>query len=221
MSNNRPLPKAVLFDFDGVVVDSSDVHYKAWSSAYLELFKVQIPPFPSLTHAGKAPIVIAQFFCDGINQPGKAEELYLLKSEHLHVSEQAPNLLPGLHEILFFLVENKIPYGVASNATRQFLTNSIRQLKMDFSIYTGVEDYVNPKPHPEAYISLAKKLNVQDSDFGETWVFEDSLTGTKAAKLAGMIPIGILAQHNTEALKKAGSQLVFKHLLDALNYLKG
>ena len=158
MSNNTPLPKAVLFDFDGVVVDSSDVHYKAWSSAYLELFKMQIPPFPSLTHAGKAPIVIAQYFCDGINQPGKAEELYLLKSAHLHVNEQAPNLLPGLHEILTFLVENNIPYGVASNATRQFLTNSIRQLKMDFSIYTGVEDYVNPKPHPEAYISLAKKL---------------------------------------------------------------
>lgn len=219
MSSKTQLPKAVLFDFDGVVVDSFEVHFAAWTTAYFELFQKQIPPFPSQTHAGKAPIVIAQYFCEGVNQPEKAQELYLLKSEHLHNSPKAPNLLPGLHEILDFLKGKNIPYGVASNATRQFLTNSIRQLSMDFDVYTGVEDYEFPKPHPEAYVSLAKKLNIESTHFADVWVFEDSLTGTAAAKSAGMIPMGILAQHDYEALKAAGSQMVFKHLLEAFHFL--
>lgn len=220
MSSNKNLPVAVLFDFDGVVVDSFDVHYNAWSAAFKELFKQDIPPFPSATHAGKAPIVIAEYFCDYVNQPTKAQELYLLKGEYLHSGTTPPNLLPGVHEILSFLKAHNIPYGVASNATRQFLTNSIKQLKMGFSTYTGVEDYENPKPHPEAYVSLARKLGISPSKFKKVWVFEDSLTGTQAAKTAEMIPIGILAQHDAEALKLAGSQMVFKNLLEAFFYLK-
>lgn len=220
MSNNRELPYAVLFDFDGVVVDSFEAHYNAWSSAYFELFKKQIPPFPSETHAGKAPIIIAEYFCSVVNEPQKAAELNLLKSKHLHEGTNTPNLLPGLHEILHFLKSNNIPYGVASNATRQFLINSIERLKMDFETYTGVEDYLHPKPHPEAYISLAKKLNIPEEKFSRVWVFEDSLTGTTAAKSAGMIPIGILAQHNTESLLQAGSKMVFKNLLEAFHFLK-
>lgn len=51
------------------------------------------------------------------------------------------------------------------------------------------------------------------------WVFEDSLTGTTAAKLAGMIPIGILTQFTEEELKKAGSAMVFPTLLEAYQYL--
>lgn len=220
MKNNTTLPTAVLFDFDGVVVDSFEVHMAAWSKAYKQLFSQEIPAFPAQTHAGKAPIIIAEYFCTYAGDSSKAEELYLLKGDYLHNGTTPPNLLPGLHEILAFLKTNNIPFGVASNATRQFLTNSIAQLKMDFQVYTGVEDYKFPKPHPEAYISLAKKLNISDENFANVWVFEDSLTGTQAAKSAGMIPIGIIAQHNTEALKKAGSQMVFEHLLAAYNFLK-
>lgn len=220
MKNNTPLPEAVLFDFDGVVVDSFEVHMAAWSAAYFKLFNAQIPPFPTQTHAGKAPIIIAQYFCDCTSDSSKAKELYLLKGEFLHNGTTPPKLLPGLHEILAFLKAKNIPFGVASNATRQFLTNSIAQLKMDFQTYTGVEDYEFPKPHPEAYISLAKKLNINEQKFKNVWVFEDSLAGTEAAKTAGMFPVGILAQHDAAALKEAGSKIVFKNLLEAFKFLK-
>ena len=83
----------------------------------------------------------------------------------------------------------------------------------------GVEDYEFPKPHPEAYISLAKKLNISTKDYSSTWVFEDSITGTKAAKAAGMIPIGILTQYTKEELENSGSKLVFPTLLEAYHYM--
>lgn len=213
------LPKGILFDFDGVVVDSFESHYAAWSSAFKELFNQEILPFPK-THTGKTPMLIANYFCSSINKENKTEALYFLKDKHLDIHFKVPKLLPGIHEITRFLSEEKIPYGIASNATKQFLKNSIHHLNLNFKTVFGVEDYIKPKPAPEAYISLANALGFKENDFKDIWVFEDSLTGTKAAKLAGMIPIGIATQFSEKELKKGGSVLVFPTVLEALEYLK-
>ena len=86
-------------------------------------------------------------------------------------------------------------------------------LNIDFETYFGVQDYKKPKPAPEAYITLANKLGFTVSDFKDIWVFEDSLTGTTAAKLAGMVPIGILTQYSDSELREAGSQFIFSYSL--------
>ena len=212
------LPKGVLFDFDGVVVDSAESHNSAWSSAFLELFGEQIAPFPR-SLAGKSPMVIANYFCGVISKENQTEDLFFLKDKHLDIYFKTPKLLPGVHEIVAFLNENNIPNGVASNATKQFLKNSIHHLKLDFTTVFGVQDYDKPKPAPEAYITLANALGFKEADFKDIWVFEDSLTGTTAAKLAGMIPIGILTQYSEKELREAGSEMVFPTLLEAYQYL--
>lgn len=213
-------PKAVLFDFDGVVVDSFKAHYTAWSDAFFQLFQTPISPFPSQTHAGKSPILIAEYFCEQIGEKDKAEALYDLKGELLHKGAIVPDLLPGVNEVQGLIAERAVPYGIASNATKQFLTNSIQQLSIQFETYFGVEDYDFPKPHPEAYIKLAKALGVDENNFENTWVFEDSLTGTTAAKKAGMFPVGILTQYTEGELRSAGSQLVFPTLFEVYLHLK-
>ena len=60
-------PKGFLFDFDGVIVDSFESHYSAWTSAFKELFDKDITPFPK-THAGKSPMIIAEYFCSVIGE---------------------------------------------------------------------------------------------------------------------------------------------------------
>jgi beta-phosphoglucomutase len=211
-------PKGFLFDFDGVIVDSFESHYSAWTSAFKELFDAKITPFPK-RHAGKSPMIIAQYFCSVIGKEAQTEELFFLKDSHLDIHFKVPKLLPGVVEFTSFLSDKKIPYGIASNATKQFLKNSIHHLNLNFTTVFGLEDYAKPKPSPEAYITLAKALGFKTDDFKDIWIFEDSLTGTKAAKLAGMIPIGISTQYNEEELKKAGSVLVFPTLLEAYEYL--
>jgi beta-phosphoglucomutase-like phosphatase (HAD superfamily) len=213
------LPKGFLFDFDGVVVDSKESHNSAWSSAFKELFDAEIAPFPK-SHIGKSPMIIAEYFCSVIGKENKTEDLYHLKDEHLDTHFKIPKLLPGIHEITNFLSEEKIPYGIASNATKQFLKNSVHHLNLNFPIVFGLQDYVKPKPAPEAYISLATALNFEEEDFKDIWVFEDSLTGTNAARLAGMTPIGITTQNSKEELKEAGSLLTFSTILEAYQYLK-
>ena len=213
------MPKGFLFDFDGVVVNSFESHHSAWASAFKELFHKEIPPFPK-EMAGKSPKKIANYYCSTIHKEDKTEDLYFLKDEHLDKYFKTPKLLPGILEITAFLKAKNIPYGIASNATKQFLKNSVAQLNLDFTTVFGVQDYNKPKPAPEAYITLANALGFHKEDFKELWVFEDSLTGTTAAKLAGMIPIGILTQYSKGELTKAGSQFVFPTVLEAYQYLQ-
>jgi beta-phosphoglucomutase len=212
------IPKGFLFDFDGVIVDSFESHYAAWTSAFTELFDTKIVAFPK-SHVGKSPMVIAEYFCSVIGKEKQTEELFLLKDTHLDLYFKVPKLLPGVVEFTSFLSKEKIPYGIASNATKLFLRNSIHHLNLNFTTVFGVEDYEKPKPSPEAYITLAKALGFSKEDFKDIWVFEDSLTGTKAAKLAGMIPIGISTQYLAQELKEAGSAMVFPTLLEAYEYL--
>ena len=212
------LPKGFLFDFDGVVVNSFESHGAAWSAAFKELFNKEIAPFPK-SHAGKSPMVIAEYFCSVIGEEKRTEELYALKDKYLDIHFTVPKLLPGVREFTALLTKEKISYGIASNATKQFLKNSVHHLNLNFPVVFGVEDYEKPKPAPEAYITLASALGFQQNDFKYIWVFEDSLTGTRAAKLAGMVPIGIMTQFSEEDLKEAGSVLVFPTLLEAYEYL--
>lgn len=212
------LPKGFLFDFDGVIVDSFDSHYSAWTSAFKELFNKGIAPFPK-SYAGKSPMIIAEYFCSVIGEEKQTEKLFSLKDKHLDTYFKVPKLLPGVREFTTFLTKQKIAYGIASNATKSFLKNSTHHLDLDFTTVFGLEDYVKPKPAPEAYILLAETLGFNKSDFKDIWIFEDSLTGTKAAKLAGMVPIGITTEHSEAELKKAGSLLVFPTLLEAYEYL--
>ena len=214
----KKLPKGFLFDFDGVVVNSFASHHSAWASAFKALFNKDIPAFPKEL-AGKSPMLIAAYYAGTIGKEDQSKDLYLLKDEHLDKFFKVPELLPGIKEITRFLKEQKIPYGIASNATRQFLKNSIKHLNLDFDTYFGVQDYKKPKPAPEAYITLANELGFKEQDFKDIWVFEDSLTGTTAAKLAGMIPVGILTQYSEKELKNAGSQLVFPTVLEAYQFL--
>jgi len=212
------LPKGFLFDFDGVIVDSNKSHNSAWSSAFKELFNTEIAPFPK-SLSGKSPMIIAKYFCSVIDKEDKTEDLYQLKDEHLDKYFTVPKLLPGIREITQFLSEEKIPYGIASNATKKFLKNSVHHLELNFDVVFGLQDYVKPKPAPEAYISLAKALNFTEEDFKDIWVFEDSLTGTNAARLAGMQPIGITTAYSDKELKEVGSVLTFPTVLEAYQYI--
>ncbi|MDG1804815.1 HAD family phosphatase [Flavicella sp.] len=219
MKPSLPMPTGVLFDFDGVIVDSFQSHFNAWNTAHKELFSQEISHFPHEKLSGKSPHIIAQHFCDEAGFPEKASELFLKKGECLHNSTTPPDLLPGVREIQEFLASKETPHGIASNATRAFVKNSVAQLALGFTTCFGLEDYKKPKPAPEAYITLATALGISKEDYKSTWVFEDSITGTQSALKAGMLPIGILTMNSEEKMLAAGSAYCFPTLLEAYQYL--
>jgi len=196
------LPKAVLFDFDGVVVDSIGAHFHAWSSAFTDLFQKEICPFPVETHAGKAPIYIAEYYAEYGGDVSKALELKERKHKVMLSGEAKPDLLPGVHEITAELRKHKIPYGIASNASKHYVAKAVKWLDIDFDVTMGYEDYEKPKPSPIAYMTLASALGVSKEEYSETWVFEDSKTGIKG-------------EGNTQDLVENGANEIFSSLLEA------
>lgn len=213
------LPKAVLFDFDGVVVDSLKAHHHGWAVGFNQLFNKEICPFPVETHAGVAPTLIAEYYAEFGGDIFLAPELMKKKHEVMLSGEVVADLLPGVKEITASLRKHNIPYGIASNASKHYVSKTVEWLKIDFTTTMGFEDYEKPKPSPLAYKTLAKALNVSEKDYHNTWVFEDSKTGIKAAHSAGMHPFGIKGEGNNQELTENGANKIFSSLLDAHNHL--
>ncbi len=211
-------PKGFLFDFDGVIVDSFKAHFTAWSNAYYNIFKKRLDDFPHECE-GKSPMLIAEFLANEAGDNLLKDQLYNLKREYLNTGKIIPNLMPGVVNFENYNLKNRIPYGIASNATKEYLKNSIRQLNLKFDTYLGFEDYTYAKPNPEPYVKLATHLGFSNKDFRDLWVFEDSLPGATAAIKAGMIAVGIESQHSKAQLIEAGCTHSFKTLQEALYFI--
>lgn len=212
-------PVAVLFDFDGVIVDSFDSHKSAWAVAFKQLFGKILPDYtrPHLTGAPSSEI--GQFIAESAGYAYRADELCELKLELLISADFLPILLPGVTEIFKQLKTHGIPYGIASNAPRKYVQSTVSKLGLECPVVLGFEDYTSPKPLPEPYIKCAERLNVATKNFGKIFVFEDSVSGIISANKAGMIPIGIGRGEGAALLSEEGAIRIFPSLLEAIDLM--
>ncbi len=211
------LIKGVLFDFDGVIVDSIDVHKYAWGSAYEQLFGEKLPDYQTDHLTGKSSLKIAEFLCGKINCIDNAEKLAMLKLEILLNDSPAPKLLPGAAEIFSYLNFLELPFGIASNAPRDYIKKTLETNKLLVPNFIGYDEISNPKPAPDPYLACAKKSGINEKDFDNVMVFEDSVPGIKSALAAGMIPVGVLTTHDEKDLINAGTKLCCKDLTVPVN----
>ena len=185
------LPRAVLFDYDGVLVASEIIHFAAWKQLLGEL---NLPYDTQLiqSKAGKtAPTILTEFL--NLYRPGwDPKEYDVVKlaqtkgNYYLPIAQTSLQAYPGVYEGLEWLRSKNILMAVVSNARRRELTETLHQLKL-FAYFNEVfsrEDVANPKPDPGAYLTAAASLGVKPK---ECIVVEDSPTGLEAA-LLGKIP---------------------------------
>lgn len=199
------LIKGVLFDFDGVIVDSINVHKFAWESAYKKIFGENLPNYETDHLTGKSSLKIAEFLCEKIGQSGNAGKLADLKLEILLNESPVPKLLSGVHEMFSYLSSLQLPFGIASNAPRDYIKNTLEAHNLSVSNFVGYDEIPNPKPAPDPYLVCAEKCGIAQNDFNYVLVFEDSVPGIKSAIAAGMIPAGVLTTHSEDELTNAGS----------------
>ena len=209
-----PVPKASLFDFDGVIVNSHSAHKAAWQSAAAAIWGGTPPGYPQEL-SGRAPLKIAEWYCARANDPQRTEEYMHLKLLHLLEQTKPPRLLPGVRKIFARLQRENIPFGIASNAPFAFVEATVKKHNLPVEMMTGVENYENPKPNPEPYFMLAKALGVSESDFSETLIFEDSKTGMQSAAATGMYAVGLRTSYSEAVLKEYGARVTLQDLSEA------
>lgn len=211
---SRLNPSAVIFDFDGVVVDSLGVHLDAWKISYQKLYGQELQDTTGLP--GRSTTAIAEILSTRIGQPATANKLADLKRETLKESRLKIELLPGAKEAFDDLSVRGIPFGIASNAPKAFIKTTLERLRIQVDHVFGSDDVQNPKPEPDVFFKCAKSLSISVVDHSKIIVFEDSPHGLRAAVKAGMFPIGILTQNTSEQMLAAGAKAVCHHLRHAI-----
>jgi len=208
-------PAGVLFDFDGVIVDSLAVHLRAWENASQRIYGTAVAEPRRL--AGRSTEAIAKIIAAENREPGSASTLAEAKRDELRSLATGMPSLPGVPEVFDYLRSEGIPFGIASNAPRAFVSRTLEQLHLDVQIRIGIEDVRHGKPSPEPFLTCAKQLGIAVMDHPRVLVFEDSTHGLRAAVGAGMIAIGVTTQHESSDLIAAGARATCAHLRDALD----
>ncbi len=118
-------------------------------------------------------------------------ELFKRNFKQYAIDHPSPSVAkPGMYELLDFLDQNKIKYGIASGSDTELVKYRLKELGIDerFAAAIGGDQVQNGKPSPDIFLRTADALG---AEYKDCIVFEDSPLGIKAAKSAGMIPIGI------------------------------
>jgi HAD superfamily hydrolase (TIGR01509 family) len=179
----------VLFDLDGVIVDSREHHMAAW-----EIWAREHAPHAPANHFlesfGKRNDAIIGELFEGISP----EELDRLadKKEALFRKRARGNLvlLPGVLELLDALDEAGVPRAIVTSTPRPNLDLILETLALEgrFQALVSAEDTQRGKPDPEGFLLAAARLGVSPE---RCVVVEDAPAGLEAAKAGGMRAIGV------------------------------
>ncbi|AWH72928.1 hypothetical protein DCS32_01745 [Dokdonia sp. Dokd-P16] len=178
--------KGVLFDFDGVIAHSKHIHFASWQFAVNEVLDANVVITSGDIKSGASPIIISEILCEKFGSHSQAEELLKVKNNYLTEHIDEVEHYNGVGKLFEYLKKRNIPYGIASNASSNFVKDCIKFWGFEVPVMYGYEDYVNPKPNPEPYLKLATSLHIKPADFKDVYIFEDSELGLQAALHSGM-----------------------------------
>ena len=178
--------QAVIFDMDGLLVDSESLSLKAWFKTADQLgFSFTEEIFHSFLGC-RVPDV-KKLFAQKVSSEINFEEAWDLKEEirkEMIVAEGMP-LMSGVEEVLSFFENKEIPKIIATSSFRERALFSLESsgLKSEFPDFVAGDEVENGKPAPDIYLKAASKLNVDPT---KCIAFEDAEAGVLSAHAAGM-----------------------------------
>jgi beta-phosphoglucomutase family hydrolase len=194
--------RAVIFDWDGVVVDSSAHHERSWEILAAKR-RLPLPADHFKRGFGKKNNVIIPDL-GWAKEPADVEALAHEKEEIYRslVREKGIEPLPGVRELLAALRAENIPCAIASSTERANLDLPIdlMGLREFFTVIVSGEEVVHGKPDPAVFLLAAERLGIKPAD---CVVIEDALVGIEAAKRAGMPVLAVATTNPIETLSSA------------------
>lgn len=192
-----------LFDWDGVIIDSSAQHEKSWELLAKEIGR-SLPRDHFIRGFGMKNQVIIPKILQWTDDAEQIES-WSLRKEHLYreiIAEEGIRPLPGVPELLQMLAEHDVPCAVASSTHRQNVDTVFDAIGMRdyFQAIVTAEDVVRGKPNPEVFLTSAARIGRQPA---ECVVFEDAHVGIEAGLAAGARVIAVATTNSLADLGKA------------------
>ena len=186
-----PPPEAVVFDNDGLLLDTESV----WTRAEQDLFKrrgVAFTPLDKLELVGTSAEVAGGILERRLGQPGQAKALIEELNELVVAElEHGVETMVGARELLSLLQVRGTPIGLVSNSPLRFVRRSLEIVGFEgsFDAVVSAHEVAAPKPAPDPYLEACRRLGVEAGP--SVVALEDSPTGVAAARAAGLTVIGV------------------------------
>ncbi|MCX7826179.1 MAG: HAD family phosphatase [Verrucomicrobiae bacterium] len=194
---------AAIFDWDGVVIDSSRQHERAWERIARERGRALPPGFFKRSFGMKNERVIPELL-GWAHDPEEVRQISQRKEALYRDIIRAEGIapLPGVREWLGQLRTAGVPCVVATSTPRANLDCVMPLLGLNdfFSAVVTAEDVTRGKPHPEVFLIAARKVGMCPS---RCVVFEDAHVGIEAARAAGMRVVALATTHPADTLRAA------------------
>ena len=192
------LPDAVVFDNDGLLLDTESV----WTRAEEDLFErrgLEFTPADKLELVGTSAEIAGGILERRLGEAGRAEQL-LEELNALVVAEleHGVEAMVGARELLERLREQGVPIGLVSNSPLRFVKRSIEIAGFEglFDVVLSAHEVAAPKPAPDPYLEACRRLGVEPGP--SVVALEDSPTGVAAARAAGLTVIGVPSVEGVE-----------------------
>ncbi len=178
-------PEAILFDLDGVLLDTEPLLAKAWNETAKE-YNHSLSKDKLLELKGRRRIDCAKKLLKWINKENSIEELLVIQKAKVDQEIFKAKPFRGAIDLINFCIQTKLPIAlVTSSSSESFKIKSSNNPWLNlFNIKIfGDDKFINAgKPSPDPYIRALKLLDVEPN---KTWVIEDSYAGSVSGLKAG------------------------------------
>ncbi len=190
---DKPTPYAFIFDLDGVLVSTSNQHFRAWKQIARDIGFIMDEAFnEQLKGVSRKESLELILHAAHMDVSASQKEIWIDQKNKLYLDlisgldERA--LLPGVGHFLDQCKELNLPMAIASASQNARMILEKTKILGYFKIIVDGNSVVHSKPHPEVFIKAAHGLELS-SDC--CIVFEDSIKGLIAAHAAGMFAVGV------------------------------
>lgn len=190
--------KGLIFDLDGVIVDTAKNHYYAWKkiaeSIGINFGKKENELIKGLSRKESLKKIISLYKSKSIKKSHFNNLLIQKNEEYLNsISNINKNdILPGIEDLILYSKKNQLKLAVGSSSKNAIYILKKIDLYSYFNVIIDGTMVKNPKPQPEVFIKCCEAINLSPK---ECFVFEDSHSGVYAAKAGGFKVIGV-GNHN-------------------------
>jgi HAD superfamily hydrolase (TIGR01509 family) len=214
---NNPSCDLVIFDCDGVLVESEPLACRVYVQMFHEFgyhldYAETLREFHGVTLPKRLEVTSKK-----LSWSPPEDFISIFNKRLSALSERELQPVPHIHELIESL---SVPICVASNGSRDEITLRLKVARLTqyfgSSIFSGME-VPHPKPAPDVFLAAAQALQIHPS---HCIVIEDSVLGVTAAVMAGMKVYGHATFTSAESLQEAGA-IPFTSMLDLKEILAG
>lgn len=212
-------PIAAILDFDGVVVDSLEIHLKGWEEAVRIIFQAELSDKYELQ--GYSTRAIANRLATKFGDQSVAKALVKIKESYLADNIHLIPLFESTGKFLEAANACQIPTAIASNSQTIYVREILahHNLLDKFDAIVCADQVSRPKPYPDMLWVCANRMKISFMDRIRVIAFDDSPHGIDSIRAAGMIPYGIAESQNQDLLLNQGALEVFRNLGESIALL--